>query len=406
MSEKALSGITVLDMTQFLAGPVCTLSLGMMGADVIKIERPEVGEQGRSDNHKYVYGEKNIKWAILHSNKRSISLDTKTEEGKAILEKLIKKADILVENFALGTIERMGFGYDKIKEMNPRLIMCQIKGYSDYSPYRNFPAMDGPVQCTGGVAAQTGLPDSPPVVSNIALADAPTGDYALAGILAALYQREKTGRGQLVRVNMQEVLLAYGRASFTNQTTPSKRGGAMLFAGRQAPRGMFRCKPAFEGDEDNYAFIMVRDTPGQKQWRAFTDAIGRPELFEDPRFIDGNHRLDNVEQTNAIVNEWTMQHDKKEVMSILCKAGLPTGAVLTIPDICQSPDMYESGFLVKYTDSTMGEITVPSSAIHLSDSPVEMFESPNLGDANEEVYKGILGMTDEELADLKAKKVI
>ena len=404
--QQALSDVLVLDMTQFLAGPVCTLQLGLLGANVIKIERPGVGEQGRNDNRPYQYGDKSLKWAILHSNKKSISLDTKSEEGKQILEDLIKKADVLVENFAPGTIERMGFGWEKVHEINPRLIFCQIKGYSDYSPYVNFPAMDGPVQCTGGLAAQTGGADGVPIVGAVALADAPTGDYALAGILAALYQREKTGNGQLVRINMQEVVLSYGRASFTNQKESPKRGGAMLFAGRQAPRGMFRCKPAFEGDEDNYAFIMVRDTPGQKQWKSFTDAIGRPELFEDPRFIDGNHRLDNVEEVNKIVTDWTSQHDKREVMSILCNVGLPTGAVLTIPDICAAEDMYESGFLVKYEDSTMGEITVPSTAIHLSDSPVEMFESPNLGDANEEIYKGILGMTDAQLAELKEKKVI
>jgi len=303
-------------------------------------------------------------------------------------------------------MERMGFDYQRISEINPRCIFCQIKGYSEKGPYGNFPGMDGPLQATSGLASQTGTVDSPPLISLAPLADAPTGDYATMGILAALYQREHTGRGQHIRINMQEVVLAYSRASFTNQETAPKRGGAMLFSGPQAPRDMFRCKPEYEGDENNYVFMMVRDVPGQKMWRDFCDVIGRPELFEDPRFINGPTRLKNVEELNKIVTDWTMQHDKKEVMNLLCEKMIPAGATLTIPDLCKMEYLYDSGFLVRYDHPKLGKVTLPASAIHMSDSPVEITPSPDLGNANEEVYKGILGLTDEQLADYRARKVL
>lgn len=406
LSPKALSGVVVLDLTQFFAGPVCTLSLGMMGAEVLKVERPEVGEQGRNDNHRYVYGEQNLKWAICHSNKKSITLNLKSDEGKKLLARLVEKADVLVENYAPGTIERLGFDYEKIQKINPRCIFCQIKGYSDASPYRNFPAMDGPVQATAALASQTGLAGSPPVISSVALADAPAGDYALIGILAALYQREQTGRGQHVRINMQEVVLAYSRASFTDQVNPPRRGDMMTFSGKQAPRNMYPCKPRFEGDENNYVFLMVRDTPGQKMWKSFCEVIGRMDLFEDPRFANGPMRFEHVDALDEEVKKWTTARDKEEVMTLLCQKMIPAGAVMTIPDICRAPDMFESGFLQKYDHPRLGEITLPTSAVHMSDSPVEITASPDLGQDNDEIYKGLLGLCPEDYEELKANGVI
>ena len=171
-TPHALSGINVVDLTQFVAGPTCTLQLALLGANVIKIERPGVGEQGRP-----IGGGQNIQCAILHANKKSVTLNLKSDEGKALLREFIKKADVLVENYAPGTIERLGFGYEIAKEINPRLIFCQIKGYAENSPYADFPAMDGPVQATGTLAAQTGMPGSPPIVANVPLADDPAGKH-------------------------------------------------------------------------------------------------------------------------------------------------------------------------------------------------------------------------------------
>ena len=406
MDIKALSGVRVLDLTQFLAGPVCTADLGKFGAEIIKIERPHVGEQGRNDNGPYKQGDINLKWSILHCCQKSVTVNLKTEKGREILTELIKISDVIVENYAPGTIEKLGFPWEKIHEINPRIIFAQIKGYNDYSSFAKYPAMDGPIQATGGLAAQTGLEGSRPIISNISLADAPSGIYCFAGILAALYQRTLTGLGQHVRVNMQEVIMDYARATFATQNKVIKRGAAMTISGRQAPRGMFRCKPAFEGDDDNWVFLMVRDAPGQWQWKAFTDVIGRPELFEDPRFLNGNLRLDNEPEINRITEEWTMQHDKKEVMDILCSVKVPAGAVMGIMDFMKSDDLYESGFLQTLDQPGLGEVIIPTSAIRLSDSPVTAAPAPHLGDYNDHVYKDILGYSDEKIAELKAEDVI
>lgn len=406
MTRKALEGVRVLDLTQFLAGPVCTSSLGMLGAEVIKIERPRFGEQGRNDNRPYQQGDMSLKWAILQCNKKSATLNLKDPEGKKILAELIKVSDIIIENFAPGTIERLGFSWEEIHKINPRIIFAQIKGYNDYSPFAKYPAMDGPVQATSGIAAQTGLKGGAPIIGNIALADGPSGMYCLMGILAALYQREQTGKGQHVRVNMQEVVLDYSRSTFFKQDEPLPRGGAMVMSGEQAPRGMFRCKPAYEGDQDNWVFLMVRDAPGQKNWKAFCDIIGHPEYFEDPRFLDGPLRLKNVEEVNRITEEWTMQHDKKEVMRLLCEKMLPAGAVMGIPDFMKSEDLYKIGFLQKMDQPNLGEVIIPASALHLSDSPIRVTPAPDLGNGNDDVYKGILNFSDEQIKKLTEKQII
>ncbi len=403
-SNKALSGIRVVDLTQMAAGPICTLKLGMLGADVIKVEQPGVGERGRNDNmEKYVYGKQSLKWALLHSNKRSITLDLKAEDGKKLLTELLKVSDVMIENFGPGTIERLGFSWERIHEINPRCIFCQIKGYHKASPFSKFGAMDGTVQATSGLASQTGLLDSPPVISNVALADVPSGDYALTGIITALFQRERTGKGQHVEVNMQEVVLSYSRLSFANGTP--KRGTPMQFIGANGPKNLFRCKPRYEGDENNYVFLAVRDTPGQKMWRDFCELMGRMDLFDDPRYATGPVRSQNKE-LEAEITKWTSQHDKVDIMIWLSERHITSGATLTMEEIAQSPDMFESGFLRKYNHPRLGEVVLPAMAIRLSDSPVDIEHSPDLGEHNEEVYKGILGLTDEQIEEYRSRKVI
>lgn len=398
---NALEGVRVLDLSQFMAGPICTVSLAQMGAEVIKIERPGLGEQGRPKG-----GGQDLSWALVHANKKGITLDLKSEEGKRLLERLIETSDVLIENYAPGAIERLGFGYERVHEINPRCIFCQIKGYSQYSPYGNFPAMDGPVQCTGTIASQTGLLGSPPVISNVALADDPTGRFALSAVLAALYQREKTGRGQHVRVNMQEVMVSMSRSAFSLPTESRKRGHPMIFAGKKAPRDMFRTMPEREDDENNYIFIMVNDTPGQKAWHTFCRAIEREDLLEDPRYTDGEKRLANKDTLYPEVTKWTMQRTKHEAMRILCENGVIAGAVLTVRDIINSEDMYQSGILYRLKHPTLGEIIIQGSPYHMSDTYVEPSAAPDLGQHNEEIYKGLLGLDDGEMQRLREAGVI
>ena len=407
MSEnKALSGVRVLDLTQMAAGPICTEKLGMLGADVIKVEQPIIGERGRNDNlKKYPDGKipQSYKWALLHSNKKSVTLDLKLEEGKKLLEEFIKKCDVMIENFGPGTIECLGFPWERIHEINPRIIFCQIKGYGKFSPFAKFGGMDALIQASGGLAAQTGLKDSPPVISNVALADIPSGDYALAGILAALYQREHSGRGQRVEINMQEVVMSISRLSLSN--TSQRRGVPMQFIGANGPKNLFRCKPRYENDENNYCFIAIRDTPGQKMWKTFCGIMERPDLAEDERYATGPQRSGNQELEEE-VTKWTIQHDKLDVMKVLCEHGINAGATLSIEELAQMPDMKESGFLRDYDHPKLGKIVLPTMAIRLSDSKIDIEPSPDLGEQTEEIYKEVLGLTDEQIADLKARKVI
>ncbi len=398
---NALEGVRVIDLSQFMAGPICTVSLAQMGAEVIKIERPVLGEQGRPKG-----GGQDLSWALVHANKKGITLDLKSGEGKEILAGLIAVSDVLIENFAPGAIERLGFGYERVRGINPRCIFCQIKGYSQYSPYGEFPAMDGPVQCTGTIASQTGLLNSPPVISNVALADDPTGRFALSAVLAALYQREKTGRGQHVRVNMQEVMVSMSRSAFSLPTESRRRGHPMVFAGKKAPRDMFRTKPEREDDENNYIFIMVNDTPGQKAWKTFCNTIERPDLLDDPRYTDGENRLKNTGTLYPEITAWTMQRTKHEAMRILCENGVIAGAVLTVRDILNSEDMYQSGILHRLHHPTLGDIVIQGSPYHMSDTYVEPAAAPDLGQHNEEIYKGLLGLDDAEMEKLRESDVI
>ncbi len=400
-TPNALEGINVIDLTQFASGPICTLSLAQMGANIIKIERPGVGEQGRPRG-----GGQNMLWAILHANKKSITLDLKSDKGKEILREMIKKCDVVIENFAPNTFERLGFSYDVIKSLNERCIMCQIKGYDDNSPYAGFPAMDGPVQATGTLASQNGMLDGPPLISSVGLADDPSGHYALSSVLAALYQREKTGRGQQLRINMQEVCISTSRMSFVEQKVMPKRGGAMRFAGRNAPRNMYPTKPRYEGDENNYVFILVRDTPKQIMWQKFCEAIDRMDMFEDPKYADGPTRLDNVEALEAEVIKWTSALDKDEVMRIMCDKMIPCGATLTIEDVVNTKEMYESNFLQTIDHPSLGEITLVGSAYRMSDTYVPVKPAPDLGQHNDEIYKTFMGMSDAEIQILKTEGVI
>ncbi len=398
---NALDGINVIDLSQFAAGPICTLSLAQMGANIIKIERPLYGEQGRPKD-----GGQDMLWAILHANKKSVTLNLKSDSGKEMLKKFIQKGDVVVENFAPGTIERLGFGFDTIREINPGCVFCQIKGYHDLSPYSSFPAMDGPVQATGTLASQTGYYGGPPTVSNVALADDPAGHYAVTAIIAALYQREHTGRGQHVRINMQEVVISGSRMSFVEQKVMPARGGAMLFAGKNAPRNTYPTKPRYEDDENNFVFFLVRDSPGQKMWKTFCEIIEREDLFDDPRFIDGSLRFDNVEVLEAEIKKWTTARDKDEVMRLLCEGMIPAGATLTIEDIIKSQDMYDSKFLQTIDHPGLGRITLPGSAYRMSDTYVPVKPAPDLGQHNDEVYKGFLHLNETEYENLKADGTI
>ncbi|HUN57214.1 MAG TPA: formyl-CoA transferase [Candidatus Binataceae bacterium] len=398
--EKALAGVTVLDLTQYEAGTSCTEMLAWLGADVIKVEEPKMGEQGRWRVTEKP-GVDSYYFILLNANKRSITLNLKSERGKQIFIDLIKQVDILSENYSLGTLESFGLGYDYLRSINPRLIYMTVKGFGTTGPYSQYKSFDMIAQAAGGAMAITGFPDSPPLKPGPTIGDTGTGLHAACGILAALYQRERTGKGQKVEVSMQEAVLNFVRVPMmatylTHKPTP--RVGNRIGAG---PVGdIFKCKP---GGPNDYVFLY---TSSQEMWRSLWATIGRPEIADDPRFADRASRRENYEALRQLIEDWTTRYTKHEVMRIIAEADVPCGAVLDSVELLEDPHMHERGMIVTIDHPVRGKFTMPGCPVRLDDSPVEVTSAPLLGEHNRDVYRSLLGYDDGKLEELKRQGVI
>jgi formyl-CoA transferase len=398
--EKALAGVKILDLTQYEAGTSCTEMLAWLGADVIKVEEPKMGEQGRwrvTDKP----GVDSYYFILLNANKRSITLNLKSERGKEIFLELAGKVDILSENYSLGTLESFGLGYDYLRTINPRLIYLTVKGFGTTGPYSNFKSFDMIAQAAGGAMALTGFPDSPPLKPGPTIGDTGTGIHAACGVLAALYQRERTGRGQKVEVAMQEAVLNFVRVPMmgtylTHKPTP--RMGNRIGAG---PVGdIFKCKP---GGPNDYVFLY---TSSQEMWHTLWQTVGRPEVENDDRFSDRAKRKENYAALRNIIEEWTGRYTKQEVMRILGEAGVPCGAVLDSVELLEDPHMRERGMIVTIDHPVRGKITMPGCPVRLEDSPAQVKSAPLLGEHSREIYRELLGFDDSELDSLKGQGII
>jgi formyl-CoA transferase len=398
--EKALSGVKVLDLTQFEAGTSCTEMLAWLGADVIKVESPKMGEQGRwlltekpgVDSHYFI---------LLNANKRSITLNLKSEKGRAMFLDLIKTVDILAENFSLGTLEGLGLGYEMLREINPRLIYLTIKGFGTHGPYSKYKSFDMIAQASGGAMALTGFPGSPPLKPGPTIGDTGTGMHAAVGVLAAYIQRERTGKGQKVELAMQEAVLNFVRVPMMGTyitKKPVPRTGNRLGGG--GPGDIYKCAP---GGDNDYCYVLCT-TP--EMFANLCKAIGRPELITDERFLPGRNRAQHVEELTAIINEWTGRHNKHEVMRIFGEAGVPCGAVLDSVELLNDPHLKERGMIVTINHPARGEFTMPGCPVRLEHSPVEVKAAPLLGQHNAEVYRDLLGLRSAQLDDLKREGVI
>ena len=397
--NKALAGVKILDLTQFEAGTSCTEILAWLGADVIKLESPGAGDQGRwlatekpgTDSYYFI---------LLNANKRSITLNLKHERGKAMFFDLIKQVDVLTENFSPGTLESFGLGFDVLREHNPRLIYLTIKGFGTYGPYSQYKSFDMIAQATGGAMSITGFPGSPPLKPGPTIGDTGTGVHAALGVLAAYIQRQATGKGQKVEVSMQDAVMNFVRVPMmgTYMThKPVKRMGNKLGPGIS---DIYKCAP---GGDDDYAFIL---TTNEEMWRALCTAIGQPELSADPRFVNAKARAKNNEQLTAIINEWTARHSKHEVMQILGSAGVPCGAVMDTVELLNNPHLRERQMIVDIEHPARGKISMPGCPVKLEDSPVTVVSAPLLGQHNAEVYGQMLGLGESELEQLKSQGVI
>lgn len=405
--HRALSGIRVIDLTQFEAGTACTQMLGWLGADVIKVERPNGGDQGRQssadspelDSYYFLF---------LNANKRSVTLDLGQPGGKQLLRRLIEVGDVFIENFAPGVIERFGFGFEEVSAINPRIIYASIKGFAADGPYGDFLSFDPIAQAVGGAISITGEPDRPPVKPGPTLGDTGTGFHALTGILAALYDRERTGAGQRIDIAMQDAVINFCRISYhytARSGRPFQRGANRNQLRTSAPSGTYACHPL---GPDDYVFIYTSraQVSGNRQWRRLIEAIGRVDLLDDPRFATPELRLVNQDAVDEVIEAWTKTKDKTEVMERLARAGVPAGAVYDTLELRENPDLRRRGIFVEVEHPARGRFVMPGWPLKMSGSPTITSPPPLLGQHNDAVYRELLALTEDELSSLRSDGAI
>jgi len=409
---KALEGVKILDFTHVQSGPTCTQMLGWFGADVIKVERPGVGDATRKQLVD-VEGEDSLYFTMLNHNKRSLTLNSKNETGKKVLERLVKECDVLVENFAPGALDRMGFSWERIQELNPRMIMASVKGFGP-GPYEDCKVYENVAQCAGGSASTTGFRDGPPLVTGAQIGDSGTGLHLALGIVTALYQREKTGRGQRVLAAMQDGVLNLCRVKLRDQQRlahgPLKEysqfgegvpfGEATPRAGNDSgggqPGRILKCK-GWETDPDAYTYFITQAAV----WEKICDVIGKPEWKQDPDFATPAARLPHLNDVFGAIEQWTMTKTKYEVMDICNPLDIPVGPILSMKELAEEPSLRETGTIVEVDHPGRGKYLTVGCPVKLSDSPAEVTRSPLLGEHTDEILAEVLGYSPEEIAEIK-----
>lgn len=414
---KALEGVRILDFTHVQSGPTCTQLLAWFGADVIKVERPGVGDATRGQLRD-IPDVDSLYFTMLNHNKRSITLNTKNETGKEVLERLVKTCDVLVENFAPGALDRMGFGWDRIQELNPRMIYASVKGFGP-GPYEDCKVYENVAQCTGGAASTTGFLDGPPTVTGAQIGDSGTGLHLALGIVTALFQRERSGRGQKVLAAMQDGVLNLCRVKLRDQQRlqhgPLKEysqfgqgipfGEATPRAGNDSgggqPGWIVKCK-GWESDPNAYVYFITQAAV----WGNICDLIGKPEWKEDPDYAKPEARLDKIPQIFDTIEGWTKTKTKFEVMEACNPLNIPCGPILSMQELAEEPSLRETGTIVEVDHPTRGKYLTVGNPVKLSDSPSEVVRSPLLGEHTEEILSQVLGYGDEELERIRESGAI
>ena len=396
--SKALDGIRIIDMTHNQAGPACTQILAWLGADVIKLEEPGKGDVARTNMRDQ--DSDSLFFLILNANKQSLTLNLKTEEGKELFKKVIETADVLVENFSPGALDRLGLGYKVLSKINKKLIYATIKGFGTYGPYSEFKSFEPIAQAMGGAMCATGFPENPPTYVWPAIGDSGTGMHMAIGILAALQQRNSSGKGQEVEVSMQDSVANIMRISLRDHQRlggVQERTGNQL--GKNVPGSTYPCAP---GGRNDYIYIFAQ----QQMWKAFANAIGRPDIIEDSRYATPESRWDNRETLNAIIEGWTRQKTKYEAMRILGDAGVPSGACQDTGEILEDPHLKEREMIIDIDYPPRGKYKTVGCPIKLSDSPAEIKRPPTLGEHTEDLLGKLCGVTPEDFTKLREKGAI
>jgi CoA:oxalate CoA-transferase len=392
-----LAGITVIDLSHVYNGPYATFLMAMAGAEVIKVE-PHTGEHLRSRGD---MGGAALPFAMLNSNKKPVTLNLKAEKGKQLLREMVAKADILVENFAPGVMDRLGLGAADLHKVNPRLIYGSSSGYGKDGPYKNYPAMDLVMQAMSGVINSTGFPDQPPVKSGAALCDFFAGIHLYAAIMTALYERERTGRGRVVEVSMQDATycslasnygMLHARGDAAPERTGNRHGGLGV-----SPYNAYQTS-------DGYVVI---NSPGDHHFRSILDVIGRPDLKEDARIATRGARVQNFQFVDELLEAWTKQHTKEEVADKMLAAAVPCAPVRDLKEVMNDRNMLARGSLQTIDHPELGRVNLPHSPLTFEGTPRRPIEpSLPLGASNEEVFSKWLGHSKAEFDDLKSEGVI
>jgi len=407
MTSKALEGVRILDMTHVQAGPSCTQILGFLGADVIKIEPTGRGDITRGQLRD-LPGVDSLYFTMLNCNKRSLTLNLKAPEGKEIFTQLIQKGDVLVENFGPGVLDRLGFPWEKMQELNAGLIYASIKGFGLYGPMSHLKAYESIAQAMGGSMSTTGLEDSIPLCTGAQIGDTGSGIHLVAAILAALYHRTHSGKGQRVEVAMQESVLNLVRvkmrdhqrlqhgplAEYPNKTfgTSVPRSGNASGGGH--PGTALKCKP---GGPNDYIYVVFQP----QIWEPLLKTMGREDLVGDPRYSTPEARLERLDEVYVLVEAWSSQYTKFEVMEILNEIDVPCGPIMATEDLIKDEHLRSRQMIVDVEHPQRGTFTTVGCPLKLSESPVEIQTSPLLGEHTEEILTGTLGYTAEDVQRMR-----
>jgi len=393
---KALDGVRILDFTHVQSGPTCTQLLAWFGADVIKVERVGAGDITR-EQLRDIPDADSLYFTMLNGNKRSVTIDTKNPHGKRVLERLIRDCDVLVENFAPGALERMGFSWEHIQTLNPRMIVASVKGFGP-GPYEDCKVYENVAQCVGGAASTTGFDDGPPVVTGAQIGDSGTGLHLALGIVTALYQRVHTGRGQKVLAAMQDGVLNLCRVKLRDQQRLDRTGVMKEYPqypndvfGEAVPRAgnasgggqpgwILKCK-GWETDPNAYIYFIAQ----APVWNRICKLIGREEWIDDPHYATPNARLPHLKDIFDEIEHWTMNRTKFDAMAVLNRYDIPCGPILSMKEIASDDSLRASGTIVEVEHPVRGKYLTVGNPIKLSDSPTEVTRSPLLGEHTDEV---------------------
>ncbi len=414
---KALDGVRILDMTHVQSGPTCTQILAWMGADVLKIERPGVGDATRGQLRD-IADVDSLYFTMLNHNKRSLTLNTKSDKGKEIFARLVEECDVMVENFAPGALDRMGFSWERIQEINPRMIYASVKGFGP-GPYEDCKVYENVAQCAGGSASTTGEVEGIPLVTGAQIGDSGTGMHLVAGILAALYHRTHSGKGQRVECAMQDSVLNLCRVKLRDQQrlahgtlkeyTHFSRGldigDAVPRAGNDSgggqPGRILKCK-GWETDPDSYTYFITQAAV----WEKVCDVIGKPEWKDDPDYAKPEVRLPNLDKIFEEIEKWTMTKTKFEVMETCNPLNIPVGPILSMKELAEEESLRKTGTVVEVDHPERGKYLSVGNPIKLSDSPSDVKRSPLLGEHTDEILRDIVGLSDEEIKSAREEGAV